>query len=715
MCLRIKHGYGCMIWGALLSCAMGVELSAQTVPSDSVRMSDTLDEVVVTGTGTQHYSWTVPVRTEVVGKQDLLSISGHNVQGILTTISPSFDAISGSMGSGISLGGLGNNYILVLVNGKRLHGDVGGENDLSKIDASRIEKIEIVKGAASTLYGSDAIAGVINIITKDYTDTPLSLVNSTRFGSYGQLQQSNTVAWGYKRISSVTQFSSNRSKAWQNSSQELYRNTLYENSTTETSSAFNNWNIQQELAWRPNKQWEVKAMGMLYKKRIFHSPGAPRWRMYNLRYNDQSASVEGTYRSSASQTFSLLASFDRHAYFYDYYNRYMDEYIKEELLDDGRVHYVPVPYYYQPGESSLESDQRQSLLRGKGVMQLGEKHRLTAGFEGILDYLIAQNRMPNGSASAYTLAAYSQDEWQVTPELNVTAGLRYIYHKAFGSYVTPKVSFQYIVSDANLQLRGTYGRGFKTPTIKEIYYEYERPMMGKLRVYLGNPALRPQVSDYGSMGVSYNPLKTLNLHLYGSYNHLRDMITLILVKVPPKYGSDEGREVDGAMQYVNAEKARVWEVECALTWRPISSIKLSAAYTYNNTLANVYDAKLTRKGEEPVIVSHPIDGTSPHKATVGATYTMRKKGYQMTAGLHGRMQSERYYAYFGNALGYSLWNISNTHKWSRKNGWTYQLTLGMNNIFDYKETHPYGYNYGTKTPGRTYYATLRIEFKQDKE
>ena len=713
MCFRDRHKLGYAISCVLLCCVFGTNLMAQTNPSDSIKMSGTLDEFVVTGTGTQHYSSSSPVRTEVVTKQDIISVSGESIEAMLMALSPSFDALGSAMGSGITLGGLGNNYILVLVNGRRLHGDVGGENDLSKIDPNMIEKVEIVRGAASTLYGSDAMAGVINIITRDYTDTPLSILNTSRIGSYGQWQQSNTLAWGYKTFSSVTQYSGDRSSGWQNSTQEIYRNELYENSTTETTSAFYNHKLQQEFAWRPNKQWEVKATGMLYKKRIFHTPGAPRWRMYNLRYNDQSASIETSFRPSIYQTYSLLGSFDRHAYHYDYYNRYMDEYIKEELLDDGRIHYVPIPFYYQPGESSLESDQRQYLVHGKGIMQLSDQHRFSFGTEGIVDHLIAPNRMPNGSAYSYTLAAYAQDEWQISKAFNITGGLRYIYHNAFGSQVTPKVSFHYVPGNIGLQIRGTYGRGFKTPTIKEIYYEYERAMMGKLRMYLGNRDLKPQVSDFASLGFSYTPTRRLTMHLYGSYNQVRDMITLIPVKLPPKYYSDEGRVVDGAMQYVNAEDAQIWELEYTLNWRPTNYLKLSAGYTYTNTMATVFDANLTEKGQPPVMVKHPIDGTSTHKGTLGATYTLKKKKYELTAGLHGRMQSERYYAYYGNAPGYMLWHLTTTQKFKYWKHWDLQLALGINNILNYRETHPYGLNFGTKTPGRTVFAKITIGFNQE--
>jgi outer membrane receptor for ferrienterochelin and colicins len=113
-----------------------VTLSAQSY------LQDTIPETVVTATGTLHLLKDVPVQTEV--------ISG---------LTSAFAFNEDDMGSHMQLGGLGNSYILILIDGKRIHGDVGGENDLSLIDPRNIEKIEIVKGASSALYGSDAING----------------------------------------------------------------------------------------------------------------------------------------------------------------------------------------------------------------------------------------------------------------------------------------------------------------------------------------------------------------------------------------------------------------------------------------------------------------------------------------------------------------------------------------------------------------------------
>ena len=134
-------------------------LAAQSVKTDSIM--EMLEEVVITATGTQHLLKDVPVQTEVISGKMLQRYGGRSIEDILGGLTSSFAFNEGDMGSQMQLNGLGNNYILILIDGKRIHGDVGGENDLSLIDPQNIERIEIVKGASSALYGSDAMAGVL--------------------------------------------------------------------------------------------------------------------------------------------------------------------------------------------------------------------------------------------------------------------------------------------------------------------------------------------------------------------------------------------------------------------------------------------------------------------------------------------------------------------------------------------------------------------------
>ncbi len=164
-----------------------------------------IDEVVVTGTGTHHSLKTAPVQTEVFSNKTIAKLAPRSFEEMATSISPSFDFTPGTMGSFLRVNGLGNDFVVLMVNGKRVYGDVSGQTDLNRISPDNIERVEVVKGASSALYGSDAIGAVINVITKKSKST-VSFDNTTRFGAYGDFQQANTLDLNIGKLSSNTQF-----------------------------------------------------------------------------------------------------------------------------------------------------------------------------------------------------------------------------------------------------------------------------------------------------------------------------------------------------------------------------------------------------------------------------------------------------------------------------------------------------------------------------
>lgn len=667
-----------------------------------------IEEVVVTGTGTEHRLKNAPVQTEVMTSRMLKAYAGRTLSDLLSGLSASFDFSSSDMGSGISLGGLGNAYILILIDGKRIHGDTGGQNDLSMISVSDIERIELVKGASSSLYGSDAMAGVINIITKkNYRTAPLMLENSTRAGSYADIRQSNMLSFKVDALTSATRYAYQHTDGWQNSSQELYRNKLYEGSTTQTVSEYSNHRIQQDFEYQFGKDLLLYASGMYYYKKLLHKPGAPRWRTFHPFYRDMAVMTGAQYRLNGKSILSLDASFNRHAYFYSYYERTMDEYFRKEMIDGKEVH-VPHHIFYYPGQESRESDQRRWLAHLKGVFDLSSKHKLSAGAEYIGEHLIAPRRLITDRVWTYTLSAYAQDEWNVMPDLNVTAGVRLVGHQAFGMTVTPKISTMYKIGNVNL--RATYSNGFKAPTPKELYYFYERAMMGKLRVYLGNQELKPQRSHFFSGGLEYRtPKITAGATL--SHNRVKDMIALVRVPIPPQYGSDEGSDYDGAMQYINMESAVITDLDLSFTVRPIRSLAIGAGYNLLSARAHLINNEESEKAGKPVLEHRTIDGTATHRANIRATWDKKWGDYALGVGLYGRIQSERFYREYGNAPGYMLWRLNTMHTWKNdRTGLLFEASVGVDNVLNHYERHPYGYNYGTTSPGRTFYAGLTIRW-----
>lgn len=669
-----------------------------------------LDEVVVTGTGTEHFLRNAPVQTEVITSEALKQYSGKSLEDILYGLSPAFDFSQGDMGSGISMGGLGNSYILVLVDGKRLYGDLGGQNDIDMIDPSDIERIEIVKGASSSLYGSDAIAGVVNIITRKHRMIPFMVENNTHLGEYFDIRQSDAVSFTIGQFQSSTKISVQHTDGWQITDRELYRDSIYSGSTTQTVSEYTNGRISEELTWRPSGNLEITASGMFYTKYLVHRPGLPRWRSYNPLYRDQAYSAGARWKPEDGIDITIDATFNQHKYMYDYYLEYIDEYYRHYETPDGDTVRIPAHLVYFPGDKSVESNQRLWTVHAKGIFSLPYGNRLSAGVEFMDDQLIAPRRMITARESAYTLSAYAQDEWTPAEWLNVTAGVRMVLHEAFGIRATPKVSLMF--KAGNWNFRGTYSNGFKAPTTKELYYFYERAMMGKLRLYIGNTALTPQTSHYFSIGPEYRGRK-LTFSMTASYNLVNDMIALVSVPIPPEYYTDEGSEYDGAMQYINMENARIWNAEAMLTWNPGAGFTISGGYTFTHTEGYLVDTEASEEAGHTVMETRPLDGTAAHRATFRAGWGHDWEKYGLTIGLFGRGQTEKYYKEYGNAPGYMLWRLTTTHRIGNWKNWDLELSLGIDNILNHVETHPYGYNYGTTSPGRTFFGSVRVRFGKD--
>ena len=692
-------------WLAVLTALL---LSFHSFAQVTSEMQDSIPEIVITGTGTQHLLKDAPVQTEVISGRILKNYSGKSLQDMLMGLTSSLDFNEDDMGSQMQMNGLGNSYILILIDGKRIHGDVGGQNDLGLIDPHNIEKIEIVKGASSALYGSDAIAGVINIITKKHNEGLLA-ENSTRVGSYGDIRQHNGIGLRIGKVTSYTNFQTQHTDGWQNTSTEDPHQTefLITDSRNKTVNRYTNWQISERLTYEPVKNLELYAEGTTYWKRIYRPSGkypAVDVKTYDMEYHNRSLSAGGTWKLNDTDFISLDVDWNKHAYYY---------YFTAITLTDG---YDPqgnfTPYYpYFPDDMELQSDQQRTMANLKGVFSLSEHHQLNTGAEWRYDYLDAPMRVVNGEAKDHTSAIYVQDEisYKLTDKIsaNITAGLRFNHNDQFGNRFTPKVSGMLSLGD-DVRLRATWSQGFKTPTPKEQHYRYVRYMNGTY-LYLGNTDLNPQTSNYYSLGGEYN-WKGFNVTVTGYLNDVDHMITLVTIpnsKAPAEYIAKY--DPVKTRQYQNLESAKTKGVDVSIRYRINRDWMAGLSYSYLDTDAKQYDTTHDK------LVDVIIDGTAHHKGSWFATWNHSfSTKYQMGAGLYGRMSSKRYYQINGNGKGYQIWRISTNHELASKK-MTYRIEAGVDNILNYVDRTYHGLHLGTTTPGRTVYATLTIKFAQGKK
>lgn len=669
----------------------------QVVSAQEILQPDTnglkeiqLNEIVVTGTGTEHYLKDAPVQTEVITGKALEQYNGRNLDEILNALSPSITFSPGDMGSNIQLNGLKNDYILILVNGKRMNGDIGGQNDLSIINPATIERIEIVKGAASALYGSDAIAGVINIITKKNRDK-VSVSNTTRVGDYDDLLQSEIIGFSNGKLNSTTSVGIKHTGGWQNSTQEWYHHELQEGSVSKTTSRSTNFTFSQNFTYKVNSRLSLSADASYYQKWIFRPVGPWKYYLYDYFYRNQDYAAGLKYRLNDKRSYLTAdASFGQYNYYFDYTGREITDFYNP---DGSRIiHY--------PGDRVMQTMQRRWLNHIKGVFYLGDDHVLSVGFEHQHDYLKSPYRLEQGKASVYTLAAYAQDEWSITEHLNLTAGFRMVHHKEFGQKFTPKVSAKYSLGDFNL--RATYSYGFKAPTLKELYQNYITVIMGPLKAYYGNENLKPQSSHYGSAGVEYNSDK-FQVTVTGYYNQIRNMIALTVV---PTSGEDKLLEVEETMKYNNLAKARSFGADFTCNYQLLPSLAIGGGYSYTDA-----KAQYTENPSDPNYMQYvPINATSYHNANWKIAWTRR----DMTISLFGRYQSTRYYITDGNGKAYQLWRLNIKSPLLKMKGWDLGMNAGIDNLFNYVDRTPFGKNRGTTNPGRTFYLSLNVKFQNNK-
>lgn len=681
------------VFGLVLSC------TAQTQMAQNVLRTDSIQEVVVTGTGTQHLLKDAPVQTEVISGRQLQQYAGKSIEDILSGLTASFAFNENDMGSHLQMNGLGNSYVLILIDGRRLHGDNGGENDLSLIDPHNIEKIEIVKGASSALYGSDAIAGVINIITKKHREQGVMVENTSRFGSYGDIRQHNGIALNFGKFSSYTNFQLQHSDGWQNTSEEALSQTEYHitDSRNKTVNRHTNWQIAEHLTYQLTPKIELYADGSIYWKRIYRPcgkhPGVD-VKTYDMQYNNASVSVGGKWKLNETDVITLDADWKRHAYKYVY---------TDTTLTDGYVNGRFTNYYpFFPGDVDLQSDQRLTHITLKGVFRLPYQQQLSAGFDYRYDWLESPMRVNGGKATDNTQALYVQDEWALLNPLYLTAGLRLTRNEGFGTRLTPKLSAMLKVND--LRLRATWSQGYKTPTPKELHYQYVRNMNGVL-LYLGNSDLKAQTSNYFGLSAEYS-IGNLTMTLSGYYNKVDNMIALVTIPASEAPGDlivqYDPRRV---RQYQNMEDAKTYGVDFTARYQT-KHFTVGGSYSYLDTKAHQYDT------EDEVMKEVTIDGMAHHKANWYATWNHDfTKCYHLGIGIYGRMSSKRYYQVDGDGKGYQIWRLSTTHQFGKN----YRLEAGVDNIFNYIDKTPHGLHLGTTTPGTTVYASLTIRFNKGKK
>lgn len=640
-----------------------------------VRLEDShinIGQVVVTGTGTHHRMADSPVPVSVITAKDIRDANLSTMEDVLTKMNPSFAFVTSGMGTTMSLNGLNDDYILIMENGKRLAGD----DRITRINVANIKRVEVLNGAASALYGSDAISGVINIITDDAKNA-INISSDTRYGSKGRFSEAVNADFNAGKIGSYTSYQRLQADGWQlnpllatkakDKKTKLYYRTPEKDTPTdkEASTAYYSNTINQRFTYEVNDRLSLGVRGTYYNWKNDRPVTVPEYK-YNMKHETY------TYGIGAKYMINKSAYIDADFYSDNFTSRY----------DSIR----------KPGDSPRgeETRKRVHYYNGslKGIFKIGKIQKFSVGLEYVKENLMSASDKLDGE-NMYTMAVFVQDEINVFRNFQALIGVRYVYNEYFKNYATPNVALRYKLG--NFNFRASYASGFRTPTLSQLYATDVAKTTDMITI--ANLNLKPEKSDYFMLNAEYVHNR-FTLSASGYINKVRDMIAYrqLSDEVAVELGHDAAQQRD------NIAKAEIKGVTLAANVYVGAGFSVGAGYNFMDTKDKTTD--------------EPIDKSVKNAWTTNASWGHHWGFYRLNINLNGRIQEGRYSRtyYYDPAPNFSQFDLNTRHSFNLKSV-VLEPGFGVENLFDKVDDRPWNSNYSTLNPGRSMYVSLTVRFK----
>lgn len=608
-----------------------------------------LDQVVVTGTRTPKLLKDVPIVTRVISERDIKRTDATNIGDLLQTELPGIEfSYSMNQQTSLNMSGFGGNSVLFLVDGERLAGETLDNVDYSRLNMDNVQRIEIVKGAASSLYGSNAVGGVVNIISRE-SQEPWSVNLNGRYGAHNEQRYGGSVGFDQGRFNSLTnvQYTSidaiDLSEGTDNTEVGDY-STIYGHSTL---------NVKERLVF-------TAADGLKFTARAG----------YFFRERSSSESLRDHYRSFTGGLKGNYSPTDKDDLELSYA---FDQYDKSDYL-------VPTD------RDVRDYSNVQHTVRTLYNRTFSGKHILTVGGDYMRDYLMSYQFEDNGSHTQHTADAFAQFDWNPRKKFNLIAGLRFDwFSEAKLSHFSPKIGLMYKLK--NCSLRGSYAGGFRAPTLKEMYMNF---YMGNIFMIYGNPDLKPESSHNFSLSAEYMKGRH-NVTVTGFYNIVDDRITTAW------------NQALGGQVYTNMSRLQVAGVDANASGRYPSGIswRLSYAYTYEHIRKGEPMLSSTRPHTATARFAYDKDWKHYGLSVALSGRWLSKVTTDVYTELTSYEETERQ-----TYPGYTIWKLSLTQRvWRGVN-----VTLAVDNLFNYRPC--YYYSNSPSTTGTACSVGLSLDMER---
>lgn len=709
-------------------------------------------DYVVTATKTQLEKKEVPQSVEVITEQKIKELGAYSVQDALRLANNIDVQDNGMTGNQVQLRGNSTMHTLILVDGKRMAAEntQSSQNayELKRINISDVERIEIIRSNGSALYGSDAIGGVINIITKKSTTPSISVnmhtgtkdeATSFMYSSGKQGKLSLKIGGGIEKVRKLDSgvyknYSKNTTTgavtSTDASSTNMYGTRRFLN--TGLSYAFDdNHSLDFDMNFMREQlksfSWNSMAtdytetqmttlLGFLRKQAI--AGGAPA-----AMVNSQ-AFVKGLLNKGYTMeqlnasmpdptTIKKYPQFSSH-----FYDNTRSDYSLGYNGKDGKHDYNFRTYFSElrkdntswyknlntNADKFVDFDQnnyKQLVVEGKDSYKMDDNNTLTFGAEYKKDIMNGTHLKGRGTdqhdvtvngksktsseVSSETAAVYLQNEWKIGDKLLLIPAVRIDHHDSFGTHTSPKLGATYKLSE-NARVKANWGKGYRAPTLYELYSQMEKVGMAPMPVnVIGNPDLQPEESTNFDFGFEAEKGKVSGKVTYYQ-NKIKNMID------GGDYDPDKLAQNIIWSKYINRGEVEIKGLESEIGYNFDEHWSVRGVYNY-------LDAKDLETGDR-------LAYRARHNGLIQLTYTDAKEN-PLTVNLYNRY----YFNYHqSNTDGYQQdYSYSTTglivSKQFNKN---YRVYAGVDNIFNksflYDTYHTYSID------GRTWRVGAEMTF-----
>lgn len=609
-----------------------------------------LDQVVVTATRTPKALKDAPVVTRLITANDIKIADATNIQDLLTEQMPGLEfGYAMNQETSLNMNGFGGNAVLFLVDGERLAGETMDNVDYSRLNLDNVGRIEIVKGAASALYGANAVAGVVNIISRENSEPWTANVN-TRYNDFNK-------EWRHGGS-----FSFNAGK-W-NSQTSIQRTTSDEVQLTSPFDTESNilhiyggetFNVKERLTYKFSDKVKLIGRGGYFNRISKRSN-------YDDHYMDYSAGLKTVMNLSENDNLEISYGFD--------------QYDKARYVNDERTH-------------DHDYTNRQNTIRALYSHIFG-KNTLTVGADFLNDYLTTYQFEDNESKNQNSCDAFAQFDYNPLQWLNIVASLRHDYFSASSQHATTG-RLALMTKWKGFSIRANYAGGFRAPTLKEMYMNFD--MAGMQMIY-GNPDLEPEKSNNFNLALEHSGrvknagffTGQYSLTLMGYYNKYDKRITTGDYE---DYTPGTGQP-DVASRYCNEDGVEVSGIDFSAQYRSDMGLGVKLDYSYLHVGGRSVDSQFSQP--------------RPHSATWRLDYDRQLCSfYRINAALSGRYLSAPDTNIKKHDSSYQLWKFTLQQRFLD----AVNLNFTVDNLFGYTPKNYYWSS--AMTTGRTFSVGLSID------